>query len=110
MRLTDLPTMARNALPGHLKLQIPLATELDILEELFSVGVGLSAAAAVGWTLSHTDRPIISGTIETVEQASDLGLKILKELSENMSDMTSDQIAAGAEVLKVLSPLGLLKG
>lgn len=102
--------MARNALPGQLKLQIPLASETDILQEMFSVGVGLSAAAAVGWTLSHPDRPIISGTIETAEQASDLGLKILKELSENLSNMEADQIAAGAEVLKVLSPLGLLKG
>ena len=53
MRLTDLPTMVRNALPGQLKLQIPLATETDILQEIFSIGVGLSAAAAVGWALSH---------------------------------------------------------
>ena len=88
--------MARNALPGALKLQIPLSSETDILQELFSIGVGLSAAAAVGWTLSHTDRPIISGTIEATEPYRAMYERMyesqIKVITEIMPDIKGEEL------------------
>lgn len=110
MRLTDLPTIARDMLPTAIKVQIPPSSDTDIVEEMIAIGAGLSAAAAVMWIMSHPDAPIASAGMERTERGAELAMEMMERLSSNIDDMTTEQIEAAANVLKVLAPLGLLRG
>ena len=105
MRLTDLPGFLPSTILDVAGIEDPNIP----LDELMAVGAGASAAAAIMWIMQHPDRPQVRGTIEATSEASELAMNTLANFSENISTMTADQIAAGAEVLKVLSPLGLLR-
>jgi hypothetical protein len=101
VRLTDISVPLSSFLPEDVSSDIPL-------DELMAIGAGLSASAAVMWVMSHPEAPIIDASIERRRKVSDMAMDIMERMSDNISDMTSDQIQAGAEVLKVLAPLGLL--
>ena len=105
MRLTDLTGF----LPDTVLDVAGIEDKSIPLDELMAIGAGCSSAAAVMWLMAHPERPALKGAIEVGGEAKDLAMETLQQLSENISTMTSDQIAAGAEVLKVLAPLGLLK-
>ena len=104
MRLTDLPGFLPSTILDVAGIEDP---ELP-LDELMAIGAAASAAAAVMWIMKHPDRPVIKGGIERTSEIKDLAMETMTSLSENISNMTADQISASAEVLKVLSPLGLL--
>ena len=100
MRLTDIPIIARNQLPGPIKLQIPLSSEADILSEMMAVGVGLSAAVAVMWVMSHQDLPLLTREQELIEPGVERALKFTGEQLDAMRDLVPD--ISLSDLMKIL--------
>lgn len=107
MRLTDLPPLVRNYLPAPLKLNIQPISEIDQISEFAAIGAGLSAAAAVGWILSHPDLPIYSRAEEINIERKEKAAETLDRLLDKIPDLIesgSDANAAQMEAIGNLIP------
>lgn len=101
MRLTDLTSYID--IPGVEDQTIPL-------DELMAIGAAASAAAAVGWIMTQKDTPILASGLDRADEMRQLATDTLRNVSENITEMSAESAQAAAEILKVLGPLGLLTG